>query len=124
MFGPLAASQAIGVGRDGVAFFPGLDFFECAVAAVAHTLGVWAGAVGFAFDKGGSAAAAGALQGLAGCLVDEVDVIAVNGDTGQAVGGGAIGDLGIAGGVGEGYLGGELIVFSGVSGFLTRFLGY
>ena len=73
---------------------------------------MWAGAVSFAFDKGGSSAAAGALQGLAGCLVDEVDVIAVNGDTGQAVGGGAIGDLGIAGGVGEGYLGGELVVFA------------
>ncbi len=97
---------------DRAAGLPALDVLARAVRVVAHPLGVGPGPIGLALDQGRPAAAAGAVDGLVRGLRDGQDVVAVDLDAGQAVALGAAGDAGVAAGVLERDLGGELVVLA------------
>ncbi len=98
--------------EDRAAGFPGFDLVAGAVRVVAHALGMRPGAVGAALDQCGPVAASGTVNGLVGCLVNGQDVVAVDVDSGHSIAGAAAGHAGVAGRVGKGHFGRELVVLA------------
>ena len=70
------------------------------------------GAVGAALEQRGPIAISGAVDGQAGCLVNGQDVVAVDVDSGHSVAVAPAGHAGVAGRVGKGHLGRELVVLA------------
>ncbi len=88
--------------RDRIALQPGVHLLLGAVGAGdVVALVVADGAVGLGLDQRRALAGAGALDGGARNLEHGEDVVAVDRDAGDAIGGGLAGDLGIEGRLGE-----------------------
>src|SRR5215216_1979474 len=94
-----AGEDALLQACDRVAGFPVLDLLGRPVTGVAHPLRVGTGAVGPALDQRRSLAGAGAGNRRLRRFEDGEDVVAIDGDARHAIAAGALGDVGVAGGV-------------------------
>ena len=97
---------------DRAARFPFLDLLARAVGEVAHALGVWARAVGLAFEECRAASLPRAARGLARGLMHREHVVAVHLDAMQSVGRRAARHAWISRGVGEGHFCRVAVVFA------------